>query len=171
MVLLAPAEAPSGTAPRELLREVRDECARLGVALVGGHTEVTPGLPRSIVVGTMLGRVVSRPLTTGGLRPGDLVGMTRCAGLEGTAILLAERGERLAELHPGELRPAAELLQEGWLSVVDAARLAAASPARDGAARRHRGRGGGGAPRAGRRVGVRARGRPRRGARAGRRRR
>jgi HAD superfamily hydrolase (TIGR01509 family) len=51
-----------------------------------------------MVVGTMLGKIEHRALTTGGLRTGDLVGMTRTAGLEGTSILLAEHGSRLREL-------------------------------------------------------------------------
>jgi HAD superfamily hydrolase (TIGR01509 family) len=48
-----------------------------------------------MIVGTMLGKIETRPLTTGGLRAGDLVGMTRHAGLEGTAILHAEYGDRI----------------------------------------------------------------------------
>ena len=77
--LIAPAEA-SEERVSELLSQIRDTCTEIGCTLIGGHTEVTPGLPHSMVVGTMLGRVVDRPLTTGGLREGDLVGMTRFAG-------------------------------------------------------------------------------------------
>ena len=95
--LIAPGEA-SEARIRELLTQVREACTEVGAVLVGGHTEITPGLPHSMVVGTMLGRVEGRALTTGGLRAGDLVGMTRTAGLEGTAILLAEHGPRLREL-------------------------------------------------------------------------
>src|SRR5581483_5771607 len=32
-------------------------CAELGVALIGGHTEVTAGLPRTLISGCMLGEV------------------------------------------------------------------------------------------------------------------
>jgi HAD superfamily hydrolase (TIGR01509 family) len=96
--LIAPHEATEDRV-KELLNQVRNTCDEVGCSLVGGHTEVTPGLPHSIVVGTMLGRVEGRPLTTGGLSDGDLVGMTRSAGLEGTSILLAEHGERLRSVH------------------------------------------------------------------------
>jgi len=124
--LIAPGEA-SENRVHELLRQVREGCDEVGAVLIGGHTEVTPGLPHSIIVGTMLGRVEGRPLTTGGLRDGDLIGMTRSAGLEGTAILLAEYGDRLRALHGDEvLDSAEEVLDAGWLLVAHEALRAAA---------------------------------------------
>ncbi|MCJ7754561.1 MAG: AIR synthase related protein, partial [Thermoanaerobaculales bacterium] len=124
--LIAPNEA-SEDRVHELLRQVRDACDEVGAVLIGGHTEVTPGLPHSIIVGTMLGRVEGRPLTTSGLRDGDLVGMTRSAGLEGTAILLADHGDRLRALHDGGVFDGAgEILDAGWLLVAHEALRAAA---------------------------------------------
>jgi len=125
--LIAPAEATPARV-RELLEQVRRACAELGVALVGGHTEVAPGLAHSVIVGTMLGRVEGRPLTTGGLCAGDLVGMTRSAGLEGTAILLAERGDRLRAVPGFSTGSAPGLDAAGELSVVPEAMAAAACP-------------------------------------------
>ncbi len=129
VVLIGEEDAAAGRVA-EVFREIRLECERLGVVLVGGHTEVTPGLPRSIVVGTMLGVVAGRAITTGGLGVGDRVGMTASAGLEGTAILLRERGGRLATLHPEVALPdAATWLPPDGLSVVRAARIAASNEA------------------------------------------
>jgi HAD superfamily hydrolase (TIGR01509 family) len=125
--LIAPAEA-TPTRVRGLLEQVRRGCAELGVALIGGHTEVAPGLAHSVVVGTMLGRVEGRPLTTGGLRAGDLVGMTRSAGLEGTVILLAEHGDRLRSLPGFPSGSAVGPGEGGELSVVPEALAAAACP-------------------------------------------
>jgi len=124
--LIAPHEATEERV-RELLSQVRDTCAVVGATLIGGHTEITPGLPHSMVVGTMLGRVEGEPVTTGGLREGDLVGMTRSAGLEGTAILLAELGDRLRSLHDdAALEGADEILAGDWLLVAPEALRAAA---------------------------------------------
>ncbi len=95
--LIAPHEATTERIS-ELLRQVRESCDELGVALISGHTEVTPGLPHSVIVGTMLGEVEGRALTSGGLRHGDHVAVTRAAGLEGTAILLADYHKRLRTL-------------------------------------------------------------------------
>jgi HAD superfamily hydrolase (TIGR01549 family) len=120
-VLLAPDEATPERA-RELLGQVRSTCRELDIALVGGHTEVAPGLGHSMVIGTMLGRVTSRAITTGGLQPGDHIGLTRTAGLEGTSILLAEHHDRWLELHPDVDWTASRREVEGaGLSVVDEA--------------------------------------------------
>jgi hydrogenase expression/formation protein HypE len=127
VVLVAPEEA-SEARVAEILGQLSDSCERMDVALIGGHTEVTPGLPHSMVVGTMLGRVEGRPLTTGGLRVGDRVGMTKWAGLEGSSILLAEFGERLRRLHGEDSFTSGEQILAGdWLSVVPEALVAAAN--------------------------------------------
>ena len=115
--LIAPHEA-SEERVRQLLDQVQRTCREVGATLIGGHTEVTPGLPHSMVVGTMLGRVEGRALTTGGLCEGDAIGMTRQAGLEGTTILLAEHGDRLREIHGKAFPvPDADLVSGNWLLV------------------------------------------------------
>ncbi len=154
VVLLAPAEA-SEERVLELLGQVRSECERLGVALVGGHTEVAPGLAQSVVVGTMLGRVEGRALTTGGVRPGDRIGMTRWAGLEGTAILAG--GARSAPRGGGRAVTAAARGVRGAAPPVGGrgGRHRSRRARGSRAPRCHRGRGGGGAARA--RAGVRSR--------------
>jgi hydrogenase maturation factor len=71
-------------------------CRAHGVALVGGHTEVTPGLDRPIVVGTMLGEVdKGRLVTTAGARPGDVLVLTKGVPLEGTSIIARVREAEL----------------------------------------------------------------------------
>jgi len=129
VVLVSPEEAEPERIG-EVLEDVRAACDRLGVTLIGGHTEVTPGLPRTILAGTMLGRVEDRPFTTGGLREGDRIGITRYAGLEGTAILLGEFSDQAARVIPVEAREAAARILDGdWLSVVPAAEIAWSQPA------------------------------------------
>ncbi|MBN2492599.1 MAG: HAD-IA family hydrolase [Planctomycetes bacterium] len=124
VVLVGP-EAAEPARIAGVLAEIRTTCARLGVTLIGGHTEVTPGLPRGILVGTMLGRVVDRPLATGGLREGDRIGITKFAGLEGTSILLGEFGERAARACSADaLAAAARILHGDWLSIVPEAEIA-----------------------------------------------
>jgi hydrogenase expression/formation protein HypE len=125
VLLVAPTEATEAKVG-ELLDQIRAACERLGVALIGGHSEVTPGLEHSLVVGTMLGRVARRPLRSGGLEVGDRIGMSKWAGLEGSAILIAEHCDRLRAIHGAEaFRELEDLLSEDWLSVVPEATLAA----------------------------------------------
>jgi len=63
----------------------------VGVSIVGGHTEVTKGIANPIVVGAMIGTVGNgRFFSTGGGSMGDLLYMTKTAGIEGTAILASD---------------------------------------------------------------------------------
>lgn len=70
------------------------------VAIVGGHTEVTPGLDHPVVVITAFG-YVRRFVTSAGARPGDSILMTKTAGLEGTAVLAGGLREPMAGLGSG----------------------------------------------------------------------
>jgi hydrogenase maturation factor len=71
-----------------LMEQIHTACIDIGVALVGGHTETTPGLDRPILIGFMIGEASKEDyITTGGASPGDVVILTKGAGIEGTAIL------------------------------------------------------------------------------------
>jgi hydrogenase expression/formation protein HypE len=71
---------------RRLSSEMHRTAKRLEIAIVGGHTELTPGLHRPIVVTTAFA-VADSYVTAAGARPGDTLMMTKTAGVEGTAIL------------------------------------------------------------------------------------
>ncbi len=87
------------TAERDLERVVREAGAAartVGVEIVGGHTEVTPGIDHSIVVVSAIGRAPrDRYISAGGGRPGDALVLTKSAGIEGTAILAADLADRM----------------------------------------------------------------------------
>ncbi len=128
VMLIAPGEADEASIGA-LLDEIVAACQQLGVTLIGGHTEVTPGLSHGVIVGTMLGPVQERAIVTGGLAPGDHVGFAGWAGLEGTAILLARFGERVASPVPvEELTQVNAILEADWISVVEPALALAAVP-------------------------------------------
>ena len=68
----------------------------LGIAIVGGHCETTPGLTNPIVVGCVMGVTEKgRYVTAGGAKPGDKLILTKSAGIEGTAILASDREAEL----------------------------------------------------------------------------
>jgi hydrogenase expression/formation protein HypE len=68
----------------------------LGMAIAGGHCEVTPGLTKPIVIGCAMGVTEKgNYVTAGGAKPGDKLVLTKTAGIEGTAILAADRGKKL----------------------------------------------------------------------------
>jgi hydrogenase maturation factor len=68
----------------------------LGTAIIGGHCEITPKLPNPIVIGCTIGVTEKRNyVTAGGAKPGDKLLLTKSAGIEGTAILAADREKQL----------------------------------------------------------------------------
>ncbi|MDD1766828.1 MAG: AIR synthase family protein [Candidatus Methanomethyliaceae archaeon] len=76
----------------KICRQIDEAAKEMGVSIVGGHTEITPGISRPIVIGSMLGIVKNeRFFTSGGAEVGDLLYMTKSVGLEGTAILSSDR--------------------------------------------------------------------------------
>lgn len=93
-------------------------CRDIGAGLVGGHTEVTPGLDHAIVAGTMLG-VTSRWISAGGAQPGDALLLTKGVAIEGTSILAREAVDRLAgRVDEATLQRARDLLVSPGISVV-----------------------------------------------------
>jgi hydrogenase maturation factor len=93
----------------ETISAQMDKAAKkLGMAIVGGHCEVTPGLTNPIVVGCAMGLTEKgNYVTAGGAKLGDKLILTKSAGIEGTAILAADREEQLKKaLKPTMLRNA-----------------------------------------------------------------
>jgi hydrogenase maturation factor len=94
--VLLPENRSSDAEVERLFAQIGRACEELEVSLVGGHTEVTHGLDRPIVVGTMLGEVEKEKLvTTGGAKVGDMVLLTKGLPLEGAAIIAREKGSEL----------------------------------------------------------------------------
>lgn len=81
----------------ETISTQMDKAAKkLGIAIVGGHCEVTPGLTNPIVVGCTMGLTEKgNYVTAGGAKPRDKLILTKHAGIEGTAILASDREEQL----------------------------------------------------------------------------
>lgn len=101
-----------------IMSEQHQACTELGISIVGGHTEVAPGLNRPIVAGFMLGEVSKKNfITTSGAEPGDEILLTKGAGLEGTGILAADLRHHLIDSISEETLDRASLLLEN-ISVV-----------------------------------------------------
>lgn len=115
-----------------LFNQIVEACTRLGVSLVGGHTEVTSGIDRPLLNGCMLGEVERRFLvSTGGGQFGDALILTQGMAIEGTSVLAREAASTLAiKGVPLDLIERAQgMLFDPGISVVRAAQaLCAACP-------------------------------------------
>jgi hydrogenase expression/formation protein HypE len=133
--MLATVLLPEARATPEMVeaifRQLHDACQALDVTLVGGHTEVTWGLERPIVVGVMIGEVSREQLiTTAGAQVGDAVLLVKGIPIEATAIIAYERADELRRRGYDEafIQRAQEFIHEPGIGVVEAARIAAAHP-------------------------------------------
>ena len=127
VVLLLP---EGGTTPElvdTIMTDVQITCEEVGVTLGGGHTEITQGLDRPILVGQMLGEVApTRLVRKNRVAIGDHILLTRGIAIQGTAIHAREKSERLhGQVDADLLARAARFLIEPGISVVSAALAAA----------------------------------------------
>jgi len=121
---------PEGAGVRTLnliMSQINSAAREVSVAIVGGHTEVTPGLDRPIIVGYMMGLAKrGKFVTSSGARPGDTIVMTKTVGIEGTAVLAADFGGKLKSKIGARSLGLARGLRRS-ISVVEDARLAVMS--------------------------------------------
>jgi hydrogenase expression/formation protein HypE len=97
------------------------------IVLIGGHTEVTSGLNRSIAVGTLLGELDSKNIImTAGINDGDSIILTKGIAIEGTSLLCREAETELLKLgvHPDIINTGKGMLFEPGISVRADAELA-----------------------------------------------
>jgi hydrogenase maturation factor len=98
---LASIMLPSGYAPEQLgkiMNQIDSAAKELGVAVTGGHSEITETVSKPIVVGFMIGMAqINQYVTSRGAQPGDVIIATKTVGIEGTSILAAEGGAYLSK--------------------------------------------------------------------------
>ena len=125
---------PTNSSPddaRRIFADLAAACRQMGVSIIGGHTEVTVGIPRPIIAGAMLGEVTppARLITTGGAQDGDSIIVTSGLAIEGTAILARECASELssAGVDAAVIARAADYLTDPGISVVAAAQALCAA--------------------------------------------
>ena len=109
-----------------LSMQVTDACRAARITLIGGHTEVTHGLDRPIIVTTMLGEIQRDKLVTPEqARPGDILLLTKGVPIEATALLAREFPAVLkGHLTPEEIHAARNYLFTPGISILEDAQIA-----------------------------------------------
>lgn len=110
----------------KIFADLGKSCDDLGIAWIGGHTEITFGLDRPILIGSMSGEVEKdRLITSMGGIPGDAIIITKGIVIEGTAIIAKEREKDLISRGVDQtiIERGKELLYNPGLSVVKEAQL------------------------------------------------
>ena len=124
--LLLPEQRTDQAIIDSIFDQIERACADVGATLVGGHTEITAGLQRPIVAGTMLGEVKpNRLITPKGAKPGNHLLLTKGIPIEATSLLVREVPGRLTAVPPSVIDRARALLTEPGISVLAEASAAA----------------------------------------------
>lgn len=110
---------------RSILREANETANFMGVEIVGGHTEITAAVNRTIISATAIGKTsIQNLIKTSGAKAGDYLYLTKQAGTEGTAIIASDKASELSEiLNKQELLAAQEMINK--ISVVAEGRIGA----------------------------------------------
>jgi hydrogenase expression/formation protein HypE len=129
VTVLLPENKTTGGSVETISEQIFSACRELGISVIGGHTEITHGLDRPIVMGTLVGEVSREKLVTPrGAAPGNLVLLTKGVPIEATAILGREFPDQLGKvLGEEKVRQAADYLRHPGISVVHDARIACAA--------------------------------------------
>ena len=95
--ILLPPECEETTL-KTMMKQADETCAKLEIQIAGGHTEVTENVLKPVITITAAGTLDEKrkDLAKAGL---DIV-VSKWIGLEGTAILAAEREEELLKKYP-----------------------------------------------------------------------
>ena len=125
--IIAPEQMATAALFESIFASIHSAAEELDVVVCGGHTEITHGIDRPLVVGQMLGEVDRDDIVrSSGLVPGDVIVLTKGMAIEATAIIAREKKAELAArgYDDGVLARCAGYLTDPGISVVADARAA-----------------------------------------------
>ena len=97
--LLLPAGRTTAEFVEQINKQLSQACQQMGITIIGGHTEITAGLDRPLVIGTIIGEVApSNLITPCGAKPNDRILVTKGVPIEATALLARELPQLLAKV-------------------------------------------------------------------------
>ncbi len=109
---------------RELFAQMQTTAKELNVEIIGGHTEITDAVNKTVICTTVMGKVKKDKFVSGsGAKIGDSIVMTKFAAMEGTSIIAADFPQKTAQvLTDAEIKRCLSLADR--LSVVNEGRIA-----------------------------------------------
>jgi hydrogenase maturation factor len=126
VTLLLPENKTTVESVEMIFRQMSDACQKMGIALCGGHTEITAGVDRPLVIGQMLGTVAPENLVyPSGIQAGDDIILTKGIAIEGASIIAREKKQEISENFSVELaEQCKQLIYNPGISVVRDAQIA-----------------------------------------------
>ncbi len=107
---------------QKIMEDIGEECRKINVEIIGGHTEVTEAVNKMVVSCTVIGKT-NNPISTKGAKVGDKIIITKTLGIEGSSILVNEKEEELKKVLSEEEILEAKGFSE-LLSVIEEGKIA-----------------------------------------------
>lgn len=119
--ILLPENRTTEETVETIFAQLSEACCRYRITFCGGHTEVTYGIDRPIVIGQMLGEVAKDKLiTTSGAQVGDNIILTKGIAVEATSIIARVKGEELCAKYSADfLQTCRQFIHTPGISVVE----------------------------------------------------
>ncbi len=96
LTLLLPRKRVDRIFLNSIFNQLLSASEKLGVSLIGGHTEVTSRVSEPIAIGEMIGEVSKDKLVkSSGAKIGDIILLTKGIAIEGTSVIYQEKREEL----------------------------------------------------------------------------
>jgi len=96
--ILLPEKITNEDLIQEIFKSIHNTCKEMNITVIGGHTEITTGLNRPIIIGSLIGEVPKEKLVkTSGAEIDDALVLTKGIFIEGTSIIAREKEKSLIE--------------------------------------------------------------------------
>ncbi len=105
---------------KDVVKQIDSAAKKINMTIVGGHTEITPNLNQIIVTTTAFG-ITDTYVTPANAKEGDIILMTKTAGIEGTSILARTFKDKLKTINQKTLKKASEMINQ--ISIVEEAEI------------------------------------------------
>lgn len=124
--ILLPEKGTTQRMVEKIFSQLSKACKELNISLCGGHTEITLGINRPIIIGQMLGEIKKDDLiTAGGAKAGDDIILTKGIAIEATSIIAREKEKILAKRFPQRfIKRCKETIKNPGLSILKEAFIA-----------------------------------------------
>lgn len=107
---------PVNTSSKEIetiMADAQRAADEVNMDIIGGHTEITDAVSKPVMISTVIGRVAKEHMPdSDAVKPGDVVAMSKVAGLEGTAIICTDCADALKDMGEELLSQGQELMNE-----------------------------------------------------------
>ena len=124
VTFLLPAGSTTTASVEELFSDLRQACAAMDVALIGGHTEITYGIERPLAAGFMIGIMEEGTVhRSRGAGAGDLILLSKRIPIEAVSVIASEASHRL-DIDAQTLAEARSLILDPGISILKEARIA-----------------------------------------------